>query len=340
MTDPITFGAAYDEAGVGGVSFPELGIALWFKDVAAPVPPAQEQNITPAVFRTVPEEGGIAYAAATAPAGFQVRIVYEGVWDVVFVDAFDDVALPTPYCALVLELYEDDGETLAWEVGTSPYHSRPYLCLPDNYGAQEIDIVAGAATIGQVEVTVIDKAQIPGDQDSGWLTERLSSGGVPVIRGRRCKLTRYISPELGYVVIADGPADTPRMDDSYAAYKWVIKDVRETERKIRAFTRASTWMLPMGAEQGWGYYLDEFAADQWLVSPRAPLTGTYTEDEGVWGVVVLDDYWQAAFTSNHYPTTDKVLSRDVELADAVNDLDVSEVERVSAGSGGGYGQLG
>ncbi|MEX0756835.1 MAG: discoidin domain-containing protein, partial [Acidimicrobiia bacterium] len=33
-------------------------------------------------------------------------------------------------CSLVLEVYKEDGETIAWEVGTDPTHPRPYLAVP------------------------------------------------------------------------------------------------------------------------------------------------------------------------------------------------------------------
>ena len=331
MIDPITFGAGVSESGASSaLDFPELGTGgIWYKGMAAPVAEALEINRQAAVARTLPEEGGAGTVAAVAPAGLQARVVFQGGWDAILIDSFEDVPFTLPECSLVLQVYEEDGETLAWEVGTAPTHSAPYLCLPENYGAQELDIIAGAATIGQVEVIVIDKAQVPGDQDSGWLTARLTSGGFPAIRGRRCRLTRYINPTLGYVVIADGPADTPRLDDSYAAYKWVIKDVRETERKIRAFTRANTWMLPMGTPEGFGPYTDPAdSVDKWLVDPREPLVGTYTETELLQGVVTLDDYWDDPFTviPQHFPSSDKVLTRDVELADAVEALGYSEVE--------------
>jgi hypothetical protein len=144
-------------------------------------------------------------------------------------------------CELVLEAYAEDRVTLDWEVSTSQYHIQPWLCLPQNYGEQEIDVVAGAATIAQVEVVVIDKPQTANNQQTGWLTERIQD-----VHGRRHRLIRYIDPTIGWVVIADGPAAAPRMDDSYAAYKWAIRDTRETERKFRAFAHTMP-RLPLGS---------------------------------------------------------------------------------------------
>jgi hypothetical protein len=339
MVDPITFGAGVSESGVAGVSFPELGVGVWYKGIPAPVAASRELAREPGVARTLAEEGGRTTVAAVAPSGLQARIIFEGVWDVILLDSFETVTVPIPDCSLVLELYEADGETLAWEVGTSPYHPTPYLCLPGNYGAQEIDIIAGAATIGQVEVTVIDKAQTPGDQDSGWLTERLVSGSIPAIQGRRCRLIRYISAALGYVVIADGYAGTPRMDESFSAYKWVIKDTREVERDVGAFGNSNVWIVPRGVEAGWGAYNDEAGDPQWLISPTEPLVGTYRESWFSEGVVSLEDYWLDPFTeaSHRFPSTKYVLYDSnpldvrVEIPEDFRDLSYSTVESLGGG---------
>lgn len=158
-------------------------------------------------------------------------------------------------CSLRLTAYDDDGETQLWQVSTDPGHSRPYLCEPEHYGEQEIDVVNGSATISQIEVVVIDRAQIQGEQDSGWITERIVDNGIGAIFGRRFKMERFIDDDTGYVIIADGPGGTPRLDESYAAYRWVIRDTRETERKLAAFTRSSRFgLFPFGLfeDQGWG----------------------------------------------------------------------------------------
>lgn len=337
MPDPIVFGSPVLESGVEAGAFAPLPISVWY-DGSSLADQESEVDSSPSTFRSLDEEGGSSTVAANPAGGTQARIILEGVWDVVFIDSFDEIEAVIPECSLVLQVFEEDGETLDWEVGTSPSHPNPYLCLPENYGAQELDIIAGAATIGQVEVIVIDKSQIVGDQDSGWMTEKLSIDGIPAIRDRRCRLVRYIGPELGYVTIADGPADVPRLDDSYSAYRWMIRDVRETERKIRSFTRSNTWILPMGLENGWGQYEVE-EETEWLVPPTDPLVGTYTESELIEGVVSLDDYWPDALSSNHFPTGDSVSSREVELTEAILDLDQSEVELISIGEPSGLGRL-
>lgn len=235
-------------------------------------------------------------------------------------------------CTLVLQIFNEDRETVRWEVGTDQFHPSPYLCIPEHYGEQELDVVKGAATIAQVEVVVIDKNPVPGDQDGGWLTDRLSIGSVGAIHGRRNRLIRFISPELGWVVIADGPASTPEMDESYSAFRWVIRDTRETERKVKAFVRADTcWLFPMGVPAGFGAYQDENGADQWLVPPQAPLIGDYIFDVGdpfpVGSVNFRANYWSGVFGPGNRPVDTEVLP-DVVVTAAVEEAMLADAEEL------------
>jgi len=148
---------------------------------------------------------------------------------------FRVLIIPSQECTLTLTLYDDDRISPRWEVGTSPGHPYPYLVQPERYQEQELDVAAGRSTIATVGVGVIDPAQIPGDQDGGWLTERLAALGLADIAGRRCRLLRFVDEATGYEVVADGPAGVPRLDPSYAAYTWEIRDTRDVERRLRLF---------------------------------------------------------------------------------------------------------
>jgi hypothetical protein len=153
-----------------------------------------------------------------------------------------------PPCTLILEVYEADGTTIAWEVATDRAHPFPYLLFPSNYGSREIDPVSGAASIATVDVTIADVAQTPGNQRTGFVTERIAG-----IFGRRCRLRRFISETLGFYVVADGPASTPRLSESYAGYTFAIRDTRETERRLRAFSSGGTCaIVPTGPVADWG----------------------------------------------------------------------------------------
>jgi hypothetical protein len=153
-----------------------------------------------------------------------------------------------PTCTLLLEVYEADGETIAWEVATDRGHPFPYLLFPSNYGSREIDPVSGAASIATVDVTIADVAQTPGNQRTGFVTERLAG-----IFGRRCRLRRYLGVTLGWYVVADGPASSPRLSETYAGYTFAIRDTRETERRLRAFSSGGTCgIVPLGPIEDWG----------------------------------------------------------------------------------------
>lgn len=146
----------------------------------------------------------------------------------------DSLALFKP-CALEFIVFDDDGVTHRWAVGTHPNHENPYLVDADLYAEQELDFLEGRATIGTVTVSIVDKAVPADDQDAGFVTVRLARLGVGDITGKRCQLIRYTTPTTPAVLIADGPAGVPTMDSSYAAYQIPIRDVRETERDLRLF---------------------------------------------------------------------------------------------------------
>lgn len=189
---------------------------------------------------------------------------------------------PIP-CSLLLEVYEPttldyDGPSdgiVAWEVSTDPAHATPFLLAPRQYAEQEIDPIACTATIGQIEICVIDPPEVPGDQTTGWMTARVHD-----LLGRRCRLTRYIDDTIGWIVIADGPAGAPSMDSSYSAYRWTIRDTRETERKLTAFLHGGTSaIVPRGSLYGFGFYNDVADVEHSLLAPLLDDTAP------VWGLM-------------------------------------------------------
>jgi len=204
--------------------------------------------------------------------------------------------------SLLLEVYQSGGEVVDWSVSSDPDHARPLLLGPQNYEGQELDPVSAAASIGTVEVGVIDPAREPGDQTTGWMTARIGT-----LRGKRCRLTRYVDEVIGSVVVADGPAGTPRLDASYSAYRWPIRDTREIERKLSAFNAgASTGILPRGPIDGWGTKPD----DSLLLEAVTPIAGTYHVDEDLGlrrGRILVD--WGGA-----EPPQELVVDEDQEAA--------------------------
>ncbi len=166
--------------------------------------------------------------------------------------------MPAP-CSLLLEvflplsLYDETFESVDWEVSSDPAHPTPYLLAPKNYAEQEVDPVRCTASIGTVDVGVIDVPTVEGEQGTGWMTARVQD-----LLGRRCRLSRWIDDTIGWVTIADGPAGPPKMDSSYAAYRWSIRDTREVERKLRAFQVGGVCaIVPRGPIYGFGQYTDD-----------------------------------------------------------------------------------
>ncbi len=170
--------------------------------------------------------------------------------------------MPAP-CSLLLEvytpisIYDDTFPTIDWAVSSDPDHSAPYLLAPRNYAEQEIDPISCTATIGTVEVGVIDAPIELGDQTTGFMTEKVFD-----LLGRRCRLRRWIDDTSGWATIADGVAGPPKMDPSYSAYRWNIRDTRETERKLSAFDVGGvSGVMPRGPLYGFGRFTIDSALD-------------------------------------------------------------------------------
>lgn len=210
-------------------------------------------------------------------------------------------------CSLQLDVYQDDGLTLDWSVSTDEGSARPYLLAPANYDTQEIDPLTGGASIGSVEVGVVDPNRVAGDKTTGFMTQKIGS-----VRGKRCVLRRYVNATIGWVLLADGPAGVPRLDASYSAYRWPIRDVREIERKLRAFNDArSTAIAPYGPLNGFG----DMGGGDWLLPPvfESPLVGRYYVNEGgMFGIRI--GYVDIDWTSPGVPIAAAVVNQEGEQA--------------------------
>ncbi|HSH46188.1 MAG TPA: hypothetical protein VK966_10045, partial [Longimicrobiales bacterium] len=219
----------------------------------------------------------------------------------------------------VLTVYEADGTTPLFEVGTASGHANPYLAHPQGLAGQEIDPLNGGASIAQVQVRAIDP-RTGATQAERWLTSRLgiptgqTGEGHSAINGRRAVLET-----AGGRVVLDGMAYGVRLNDSYAGFTATLKDTRERERRVPVFTSAAVrdasgtivaapTVIPRGRLEGYGQLpqhdqLPSATARRlaWTIPPAQPITGTYrelggpgdpntvpvisvgeTDDEGVW----------------------------------------------------------
>lgn len=148
-----------------------------------------------------------------------------------------------------LRVYEADDTTLLAEFSTDPAHARPHLHAPANFAEQAIDLARGAATIGQVNAAVIDVPTVPGDQTTGYFTSILAtSGGHSALIGRRALMEQDRGG--GFATLMDGVIGDVRLASSYAGYEMTLRDIRERERKTRAFVTVARWGAPTVDENG------------------------------------------------------------------------------------------
>lgn len=213
-------------------------------------------------------------------ARLEITLTRRDLFGAALLDSFAAEVLEGAPCSVLVTIFEEDKETIAWEVSTDPDHELPYLAEPEDYGEQELDIAKGSAAIGTVSVTIVDRRTIAGDQDSGYVTSKLAALGVAALGGRRARVVRFIEPELGHQVIADGPVTTPKMDSSYAAFSIAVRDTRETERKARLTRGGDRSLLPYGVRDGYGQNPDSL---EWLIDPAPIMTGVWAaSDHLVW----------------------------------------------------------
>ena len=194
-------------------------------------------------------------------------------------------------CAAHLTVYDDDRLTPLWMASTDPDDATAdkILVEPDSYGEQEVDFAEGTASITAATVEVIDPPRTPGDQDTGLTTYRLVRDGITAMAGLRHRLLRWISESVGWVTIADGPGGFPRLGDSYSSYTTEIRDVRESERKLEAFTDSPAvvdeclgivpryvTIFPHGVTAPWGDIHGD--GSEYLLDAVEPITAMHSVD--------------------------------------------------------------
>ncbi len=151
-----------------------------------------------------------------------------------------------------LTVFDDDDVAELFDVSTDPLHARPYLKAPDNFPEQEVQFAKGSASIGQMNVRIVDVPTVATDQDTGYLTGQLvDASGYSALLGHRALLTEDLGG--GPTTILDGVVKSVRLLDSFSSYELELRDIRERERKATAFTNTTTpTVFPRGALNGFG----------------------------------------------------------------------------------------
>jgi hypothetical protein len=184
---------------------------------------------------------------------------------------------------------------------------------------------------------VVDAPTIPGDQDSGIVTSRLANQlGQSAITGRRVRVERFM-PGAPSFVLVDGDAVEPAME-SLADYQITVRDVRESERKIRAFTRGlTTSILPGGVMRpgvsglalgtSIGNTLEfplvaRYHEGNYGLATRRLFQGFYRPGRSGHGVFSFEDYWNGTQDTVSEPRL--IVNEDAEKA-GIGVLDNSAV---------------
>ncbi len=182
-----------------------------------------------------------------------------------------------------LTVYDEDDVSILFVVSTDPAHARPYLKAPTSFPEQEVDFAKGTASIGQVDVEVVDVPTDPTDQGTGWFTAQLAAAGRSNLNGHRAVLTED-SDGAGPSVVSDGVVRGTRLLDTFATYGIEIRDIRERERKTKAFTNTTTpTVLPRGVLNGYGrtttipWFTGLSLTFTYPIAPTVPLIAVYDQ---------------------------------------------------------------
>ena len=185
-----------------------------------------------------------------------------------------------------LTVYDADDVTPLFSVSTDPLHARPYLKPFESFPEQEVDFAKGAASIGQQNVRIVDVPTTPADQSTGWMTAQLPDGGYSALMGHRVVTTQNIGG--GAEIVLDGVIRSVSLLDTFSTYELELRDIRERERKTKAFATTDTpTVLPRGVLNGYGIPFAAFGINTVLpLPPTSPASGTYSQRTSTQGEII------------------------------------------------------
>jgi hypothetical protein len=134
---------------------------------------------------------------------------------------------------------DGSGEVTDPTFSTDPAHARPFLEFSEDTGDSEVDFIEGASTIGQVNVTVLDKRQTPTDQSTGiftWLQASGITGNTQVLR-RRVLWEGLRSDGITWDKLINGVLYHSQLNEDLVSYTLALRDIRERERAVRVFVK-------------------------------------------------------------------------------------------------------
>lgn len=187
-----------------------------------------------------------------------------------------------------LTVYQADGVTEDFSVGTDPAHARPYLQVPE-FSEAEIDLLNGRSRIARATATLIDPQDGATKYDRAVTALLGGATGQSRINGRRIRL-RQVAPTAALIV--DGIGTGKKLEENFVEFAISIDDVRARGIKLPLFSRTGTsTVFPRGVLNGFGLLPN----GQWLIPPTAPLRGKFAHMGLVsnWGVINLRNYWKS-----------------------------------------------
>lgn len=169
---------------------------------------------------------------------------------------------------------------------TDPAHARPYLLRIMEQAESEIDLIEGSSTIGQLNVEILDRRTVLGNQATGWFTAILGgASGFGTIIGRRILVEQQATSGSWYTLI-NGVAGDLELNDDYVTYKIPIRDIRERERDVPLFNQSdgSLSIFPPGPVNGYGriqsidFVYGTSISEPWLVKPVQGVKAKFVVD--------------------------------------------------------------
>lgn len=165
-------------------------------------------------------------------------------------------------------------------------HARPYLLPLGNGVDSSISFVDGTASIGQINLSILDKRKVATDQATGWFTELMALNGESRISGRMVRVELKDNAGAWYHSFT-GVVGDHNLDNNMVKYNLSLRDTKERGRKVRLFTKIKTSSLfPAGPVDGYG----KLGNNEYVVDPSGVLKGKFIVDvtESRSGRIVLN----------------------------------------------------
>ena len=193
-----------------------------------------------------------------------------------------------------LTVFDDDDVAELFDVSTDPAHARPYLKAPTSFPEQEVQFAKGSASIGQMNVQIVDVPTVATDQDTGYLTGQLvDASGYSALLGHRALMTEDLGG--GPTTILDGVIKSVRLLDTFSSFNLELRDIRERERAATAFTNTTTpTVFPRGALLGFGVprtnipFFGGALQFRYPLPPTVPLRATYVSLSATRGDIIIN----------------------------------------------------